>query len=547
MRWLWAPFLALSCLTGAGTAAWSADPEIWFNPHATLDWLQIFSDDAPWQTAAGHVQVMEVVHWWLDTASDAQVQAIGEFAKSHHMKIDLEIQAVGIYPTDNCGTTEGYSDIGILTNEAAVLKRNGITPDVMTMDEPVGFGHYSAGPAGCMFSPEDLATRVTANISGVIALFPNIQIYEIEPIPALTSNSDWRYVTNQFETQLQRMIGRPVRGMQLDIGWASAGWVPAVKDIQQYTHDRNMTWGPIADPSANANSNAAAVASVIQQYEYMEGTLGLVPDMVIFTTWVTYPQYSMPETSPTAQTYEIDQYFRTRTMMQAQFVGLGAKGKLTTTDGLPVAGATISGYVPGVDFSQPLPVMVYQGVVPSNAVTALIGIRLNTECSCQGLNDVLVGTIQYQETQGGSASLSFSYPSIPSTFNGALVDGEVVGGTVVTRFITTSPTQTVYPNSAFFPVTAGAQYTFSVPASTIGGAGWYGNVFLVWIDANGNGITRVTLVPGPGQRLMSSTTTAADGTFTLPHLPRVGPGSAPVMIEYPGDATHRAVGWTPLQ
>jgi hypothetical protein len=547
MRFLWAPFLALSCLTGGGTAAWSADPEIWFNPHPTLDWMQMFSDDAPWQGAASHVQVIEVVHWWLDTATDAQVQAIGAFAKSHHMKIDLEIQAIGITSADTCGLMEGYSTIGILTSEAGILKRNNITPDMMTMDEPVGFGHYDTGTGGCLFPPDVLAARVAANINGAIALFPNIQLYEIEPIPALTGNPDWREIETEFQNQVRLMTGKPVRGMQLDIGWPVPAWKQAVADIQQFTHGRNMKWGPIADPSSNANSNADAVASVIQQYEYMEGTMGIVPDMVIFTSWTPYPQYSMPDTSPGAQTWEIAQYFRPRTLMQAHFVGQGARGKLTTTDGLPVAGGTINGYVPGVDFKLPLPVTVYQSVVPSNAVSALIGIRLNIECGCQGVNDVLVGPIQYQETQGGSASFSFLFPPVAGTFNGAIVGGEWVGGTLVARIITTSPTQIVYPNSAFFPVTPGARYNFTVPASTIGGEGWYGNVFLVWVDVNGNGITREILVPGSGQRLMSTTTTAADGTFALPKLPRVGPGSAPVTIEYPGDATHRAVGWSPLR
>jgi len=545
MRWLLAPFLGLSCLTGAGTAAWSADPEIWFNPHPTLDWQQLFSDAAPWQNAASHVQVMEVVYWWLDTATDAQVQAIGDFAREHHMKIDLEIAAVGITSADTCGVLEGYTTIGILTSEAGILKRNGITPDVMTMDEPVAFGHYD--PGGCMDSADKLAARVVANIAGTLAMFPNIQLYEIEPVPFLTGFSDWRNVEAEFQNKLQQMTGKSVRGMQLDIGWPMPSWQQAVRDIRQFTHNRNMTWGPIADPSSNANSNAAAVASVVQQYEYMEGTMGLIPDMVIFTTWTPYPQYSMPETSPDAQTWAIDRYFRPRTMMQAQFVGQGAHGKLTTTDGLPVAGATINGYVPGVDFGKPLPVIVNKGVVPSNAVTALMGIRLNTECDCQGLNDVLVGTLQYQETQGGSASFSFLYPPAPGSFNGAVVGGEWVGGSLVTRFITTSPTQTVYPNSAFFPVTAGAQYTFTVPASTIGGEGWYGDVFLVWVDINGNGIGRITLVPGPGKRLMSSATTAADGRFKLPNLPRVGPGSFPVTIEYAGDDTHRFVAWSPLR
>lgn len=96
-------------------------------------------------------------------------------------------------------------------------------------------------------------------------------------------------------------------------------------------------------------------------------------------------------------------------------------------------------------------------------------------------------------------------------------------------------------------MTPGATYTFTVPASTIGGQGWYGNVFLLWFDKNNNGISRVTWIPDPGKRLTSTTTTAADGTFQLPTLPRVGPATAPVTVEFPGDATHRSSGWSPAR
>jgi len=62
-----------------------------------------------------------------------------------------------------------------------------------------------------------------------------------------------------------------------------------------------------------------------------------------------------------------------------------------------------------------------------------------------------------------------------------------------------------------------------------------------------NGITTNDyLVPDAGKRLMSSTTTAADGTFALPVVWRVGPGSAPITIEFAGDGTHRSVAWSPL-
>jgi hypothetical protein len=70
---------------------------------------------------------------------------------------------------------------------------------------------------------------------------------------------------------------------------------------------------------------------------------------------------------------------------------------------------------------------------------------------------------------------------------------------------------------------------------------------LLWFDQNMNGVPgAVFVVPDAGRRLMSTTTTAADGTFELRKLPRVGPGSAPVTVEFPGDDVYRGVSWVPL-
>lgn len=545
MRWVRMPLLALSLLAGTGMTRRDPNPEVWFNPHVPLDMMDMWTDDAPWQHAAHKVQVLELVYWVMEEWTDAQVLEVTDFARHHHMKILLSLEAIGFIPGNPCGTVEGYSSPAQMTDAAATLHRLGVTVDMISMDEPLEFGHYDTDPGACQLSVPDLAANIAANISGILALYPNVEMYEIEPIPSVTNFPDWRQAMDQFQTLLWQATGLRMKGVETDTGWDSPGWIPALAELHTFLHERNMRLGIIEDPSDVARNNADAVASVAQHYEYMEGTLGIIPDFVDFTTWGAYPQYNMPETSPTAQTWEINRYFRKRTLLQAQFVGEGAQGKLTTEDGEPIAGATINGYIPGVDFSQPLPTTVIQDVVPSYAVAALMGVRLNVECACGGLNDVLVGKLQYQETQGGTSSYSYQYSPVSAIVNGAIIDGEEVGGTRVARFIT-MPAQDFYTNSGIFPVTPGAQYSFTVPASTIGGEGWYGNVFLLWIDVNGNGILRVNVVPSSGKRLMSTATTAADGTFQLSTLPPVGPGSAPVTVEFAGDDTHRSVAWSPL-
>jgi hypothetical protein len=177
-----------------------------------------------------------------------------------------------------------------------------------------------------------------------------------------------------------------------------------------------------------------------------------------------------------------------------------------------------------------------------------MGYRLNIECSCAGQNDVLIGLLQYQETQGGSQVFSWQHAlDQPGVFGGAIFDTEWVGGVQVGRVIA-APSVPVVGNSPFFTVTPNAQFNFTVPASTIGGEGWYGHAMLLWFDRNYGGVNGAQFViPDAGRRLMSTTTTAADGSFALPNLPRVGPGSKPPTVVFPGDDTYRAATWSPLR
>jgi hypothetical protein len=545
LRWLVAPLLALSCLSSSPAAA---DPEIWFAPHGLSDWLNLWTDEADWQQAAQRTDVIQVVSWWLQAATDQQILALFDFAKSHHKKIEMETSVVESLPTESCGNgEEGYTQLPVIQAQLAVLQRLNLHIDILTMDEPVWFGHYDTEPSACRLPMAEVVSRVVADISSFLAFYPDLQIVEIEPVPPLTQNSDWRDSENTFHVGLAQQTGRHVVAFQLDIDHSNPAWKQTLKDMRVYTRENNMKLGFYIYGGAYDTSSQQWIDDAVRYMETAEGELGVIPEQAIFASWSPYPTNAMPEASSNTMTWLINRYAgRQHPVMVAHFVGRGLQGTLTTAHGLPIANATINGYVPGINLSQPLPVQVATGVVPAAAVYGLIGYRLNIECLCSGYNDVLIGALQYQETAGGTASYSYEWPFTPQVYKGVLVQGQLVGGVMVNRVIAT-PSQYFPPNSAFFPVTAGAQYTFTVPAGTVGGEGWYGHAFVDWFDKNYNGLAgTVTVVPNAGRQLVSTATTAADGSFLLVPLPRTGPGSVPVSAEFAGDNTYRGVTWTPL-
>jgi hypothetical protein len=544
MRSLFAPLLALTWLFSVSLTARAA-PEIWFNGFTRADWLSLWDDNAPWQLAANRTNVIVIASWWLTATPDVEILAVFNFAKRHHIKVSMEAAMVARYPTDTCGFDEGHTPPNVVVAQMAVLTRLNLHIDMLTMDEPIWFGHYASDPGSCQHSIADLADRVAKDYKLVAAQSPGIRLVEIETIPGVTNFPDWRDSITQFQVLLNQKTGARVHDMQSDIGWDTPAWQEPMREMQSFAHQRNMGFGFYMYGGAFDRSDSEWIASAIKHMETAEGLLGIIPDQAIFASWSKYPAKAMPESSPTSLTWLLNRYFRERTTLQGQFVGQGMKGKLTTMNGTPIPNATINGYVDGVDFSQPLPTTVVQGIVPAQAAYGLIGYRLNLECSCAGLNDVLVGNIQYQETHGGTKSASYSLPFYQQNYGGVIVDAEWVGGVQVNRVIAT-PMQSFPPNSNFFPVTPGAQFTYTVPASTIGGNGWFGHAMLLWFDRNYGGVNgAVFVIPDPGRRLMSTATTAEDGTFQLKKLPRVGSGSTPVMAEYPGDDTYRAVMWTP--
>ena len=549
MRFVFNLILLVCLAVGSARADDPPEPEIWFNGLNSTDFPALWSDTAPWQTASARVGVVVLVHWWVRRPENrATLIQIIEYAKRHHLKIDLDAEAVAKFETESCGGGEGYTYPGEIAEAIQILSGLGVKLDWVDMDEPLWFGSYSTDPVDCHVPIPELIRRTAMVMQSVTSVYPNVRILEIEPVPAVTSVPTWKADETAFHVGLQKALGIPITAMQLDVQWQDAAWRGAVTAMHDYIRVNNMGFGIFYNGSDQATTDADWIGSAINNIETVEGTMHLRPGIVEFTTWNPHPAYNLPETSGNAQTWLINRYVRPLSAIDAAFMGHGAQGVLSTASGKPIAGATVNGYLPGVDFGQAMPVIPVTGVVPSNAVHGLIGVRINLECGgCSGLNNVVLGDLTYQETSGGSASMSYSSPrpATPTVMNGATFAAIAIGGANVTEILAT-PNHGVLLNSDFFPVTPGASYVFNVPASTIGGAGWFGNIILIWFDANNNEIFRVTVVPPPGRSLKATATTDEKGHFRLEGLPRSVDGPAPVTIEFDGGGIYRSSVWTPF-
>ena len=549
MRLLLVPFLALFLLTGTKAPADPLHPEIWFTPNNPVDWLNMWTDDAPWQEAAKKVDVIVLQYNDIRKLPAAQLLQIAGFAQRHNMRIELGAEVIAKVAGAGCGNIEGYAFHGEVMQAVTILQNLGIPVYSLDMDEPLWFGHYqTAALGGCRLSIPDLVTSTALIMQDIVAVYPRIKLIELEPIPAVTSQPGWRDDWTQFRLGLAKAIGVPITFVHADIGWGDPTWQASLVTFNQYLREQNLGLGIFFNAATNT-TDADWVNAAAGYMDTIEGQLGIIPAHADFSTWTPFPSHNMPETSPSTMTWLINRLVRPLSSLQAHFAGSSAVGKLTTKTGKPIANATVRGFLPGVDLTKPLPVTVATGIVPPNVIGALLVIRINMECGagCNGLNDLLIGPLQYAETLGGSGHGTLVPPLTPGTQNGSHFDGQLIGGSTVTRLIA-APGQSFHQNSNQFAATAGAKFQLTIPAGTVGGNGWTGYIGLVWVTAAGlDAIPRFMFTPPVGKALMSTAVTAADGTFQLLHMPRQTYQRNPITLEFDGQSgTFRGSVWTPF-
>jgi F5/8 type C domain/Cellulase (glycosyl hydrolase family 5) len=183
----------------------------------------------------------------------------------------------------------------------------------------------------------------------------------------------------------------------------------------------------------------------------------------------------------------------------------------------------------------------YSGIVPSGAVQADVGFRVNTECTCNGPSDFVLYGASFN--QGGDAENRVPNGNFVSGMNGwgswgngsvRLEKSDRGAGSMV--HVTASSAESAAMNSANFAVTAGKPFTVEfearvAPASV--GSGYFSIVFLGVSDE----VERKMLPLVPAAFVTGEARTRAGGVFqfTLTGLPH---GKWSIQAQYAGDGRY---------
>src|ERR1043165_3685836 len=116
-------------------------------------------------------------------------------------------------------------------------------------------------------------------------------------------------------------------------------------------------------------------------------------------------------------------------MVRAGGAGWAAGAGVGSPGGKGATGGSRVGPAPGA----PPPVRTVSGIVPSDAVGAILGWRVNTECRCAGDNDLLLSDLSYAETESGTASHAWKLAELAGKPRTDAVELTAAPGVAATR------------------------------------------------------------------------------------------------------------------
>ena len=532
--------LVAALTPGAGWAQqiWLGPRALNVNQPAAADWNLLFAPNPDWHLLARQINVFLIPTNALLLTPPAQLRAMEASLARHHIALAMPVQSVLPPAGATCGHQEGYADAWVAPKLIAKLRPLGVRLDILRLDGPLWFGHYATGPGSCHLPIPVLARQVAAAIAPYLAAYPHAELGDVEGPQALAQHPHWQANYLAFKRALEADTGRKLAFLQADVNWREPDWPTALSAEATFAHRAGMKFGIIYDSDSLARSSADWVARARVAFDQAETLYHLIPDAAVFQTWNEIPDHIFPETAPGAQSRLVALYLRPRTALSLTRQGRVLRGRLTAA-GAGVAGANVRIDALGTAPGQAPPLRVAQGRVPAKARFAILGLRVNSECLCAGDNNLLFGTLSYQETAGGADHAAKFFMPPPHLAPGVRLRPEVIGGAPLLH-LRVGPDAAFGFNSRIFPVTPGARFRFSVPLGTLNGRGLFGTATLIWLDAQQHGLFRTNITLGADAHPVATARTDAGGGFTL-QLP-AGRGLAHQALRafYPGSHTTRA-------
>ncbi|MFN0093701.1 MAG: hypothetical protein ACKVVT_02855, partial [Dehalococcoidia bacterium] len=366
--------------------------QYWFAPQpprgpqvGAQDFMSLFDRRAKWAKSSQRLDTFKLYQFWVQGATDQQLSVIIKELKRRGLRIALETPPLS--SAEGCGQgVEGFDPNPITATRDTVqrLKLLGGTVSVIAFSEPLSFAtNVYTGPNACNWSVDQVADRVAAYLTGVLAVHPGLTYGDIE-----SDHADVGLV-EQFLAAM-RARGKPMSFLHWDVDWETeVHWVEDSAHMAQRARAHGARFGMLYYGRPSDPTSASWLNSARQHAAMFETLTNVRPDDVLFQSFHALPLYTLPEANAAAMTNLVLRYFLRRTSitlnpLQADGASLPVSGALRRTPGGILPNRPVQVVARALDGPGFVHEFRIDSVVPANASEALIGIRVNTECSCAG-------------------------------------------------------------------------------------------------------------------------------------------------------------------
>ncbi len=538
-------FIATVGLATPALSAEPARPQIWLTPFAPLskpgdtrtgapDYFDLFKPNAPWSYTAKHVQVFKIYRDQMILMSDAQLTAIIRNLASRH--IDLAMESNALIDTSVCNPA--IAKAKPVTPEVLRLKRLGADLRYLAMNEPLTAGHAARGPNDCQASIPSVAKDVATMLRPLLAIYPQLQIGDIEPIGRHADMPDWPDQIAQWMKAYQVEMGRPLAFLQADTVWGRP-WRQDLVKLAQVTRAAKVRFGVLYDGDFSELSDAGWAEDTAFYAAEVEDTLGLRPDQVIFQSWDRWPRRTLPDSDFTTMTGMVRDYVRLRSRFR---VVSAEQGRLTDEQGAPIPNAKIVVEVQDLNLGAMLAPQRLVGEVPAGAVAAVFGLRINAECVCRhAAVQLAIASLRYGEKdfrEGyGASQFRWDLLDWARAAPGVALQKTVDGSSVLA--ISARPEQLVILNGPRFVVHARAQFEarFDWQVSRPSDGGGY--IAVIFLGKDGKEVRRTKYRIRTTWRRIRNAITDLDGRVDISEDEAGRLGVRRVELLFEGDHEHR--------
>ncbi len=495
--------VASAMICGLPAVSRAQAPQIWASPPDPFslgpvhwrdmrpDYLQMFGPDAPWADAARKVSVYKVSPSLVDYAPSDVLRTI--FADLQRRGFALAWEMGAVPPGTGCGTgTEGYA--GDTARSVQRIKAAGGQLRYVAMDEPYWYGHYAKTAHSCQLSVEALAQGVAERLKVVRAVFPDVEVGDIEPV----GNPPDDGYTDKLVAWAQAFraaTGKPLAFIHADVNWKGI-WRQQLPEFVEKAKALKIPSGVIINGDPAAGSNEGWVAAAIIHQQQVVDVVHVKPDQLIFQSWEHLPTRVVPEQSPGTMTNLILQGSRPSAQVSLTVTHGNVSGRIVDQSGRPVANAKVMVTASDTAGVAGMHEVKVNGVAPPEAATAMFGLRVGTECDCSGPINVSLGAATFSD--GGNTVVHRPFQNGPAPL-------QINGGN-----------QKLSVNTPPFAVQPGRPYTVDVPLRVREQPTRPGYLGLFFFNRKGAEIRRVPVEFRAEAEPVGSAVTDANGAFSLP-------------------------------